>query len=332
MESPLPCRHFHRCLTVALAVGLTSFYSSDSRAADAPAPPKVKLAVLVVFDQMRGDYLDKWRPLFGPGGFDRLQTDGAWFDHCYYPYGTTTTGPGHASFLTGTCPDRHGIVNNNWHDRKAGDDAAEEGGVYCRGLAAYQLVPGSRDKKAKAKPVGNPDRLLSETLADVLKEATGGRAKVFGLSLKDRSAILPDRQAAGRGVLVRRASSSPRPTTATASAAVGRRRSTPTARPTAYFGKPWEPVPAGPRLRRSTAARTTWRARARGPAQGVGVPAPDLRRPATSPASEYYTALANSPFGNDLLLDFAKACVVDGAARPATTCRTCSSSASRRTT
>src|SRR5262245_37324576 len=29
----------------------------------AVAPPKVKLAVLVVFDQMRGDYVDRWRPL-----------------------------------------------------------------------------------------------------------------------------------------------------------------------------------------------------------------------------------------------------------------------------
>src|SRR4026209_1230873 len=49
----------------------------------AVAPPKVKLAVLVVFDQMLGDYVDRWRPLFGDGGFKRLQNDGAWFSHCY---------------------------------------------------------------------------------------------------------------------------------------------------------------------------------------------------------------------------------------------------------
>ncbi|MDT9126962.1 hypothetical protein, partial [Escherichia coli] len=39
--------------------------------------------------------------------------------------------------------------------------------------------------------VGNPDRMLAETVADTLKRATAGRGKVFGLSLKDRSAILP---------------------------------------------------------------------------------------------------------------------------------------------
>src|SRR5688572_12317489 len=80
----------------------------------APDQPRVKLAVLVVFDQLRGDYLEKWRGLFGRGGFARLQTDGAWFTHCHYPYGITTTGPGHASILTGTCPDRHGIIDNQW--------------------------------------------------------------------------------------------------------------------------------------------------------------------------------------------------------------------------
>ena len=61
-----------------------------------PLPPperKVRLAVLVVFDQMRGDYLERWRPLFGPNGFVRLQRDGAWFTHCHYPYGTTEIAP-----------------------------------------------------------------------------------------------------------------------------------------------------------------------------------------------------------------------------------------------
>src|SRR5262245_64588216 len=82
-----------------------------------PGKPRVKLAVLVVFDQLRGDYLEKWKPLFGKDGFTRLLTDGAWFTDCHYPYATTTTGPGHAAMLTGTCPDRHGIVNNDWSER-----------------------------------------------------------------------------------------------------------------------------------------------------------------------------------------------------------------------
>ena len=65
----------------------------------------------------------------------RLQTDGAWFTNCYYPYGTTQTGPGHASMLTGTCPDKHGIVQNDWYDRSLADT------VYCAGHPRYKLVP-----------------------------------------------------------------------------------------------------------------------------------------------------------------------------------------------
>src|SRR4051794_25438391 len=78
----------------AAAGGLTAAgHRRPARAAPPADRPRVKLAVLVVFDQMRGDFLDKWQPLFGEGGFARLQADGAWFTACYYPYGTTTTGP-----------------------------------------------------------------------------------------------------------------------------------------------------------------------------------------------------------------------------------------------
>src|SRR5947208_16815164 len=65
-----------------------------------PAPERPKLAVLLVFDQMRGDYVEKWRPLFGEGGFKRLQDEGAWFTNCHYPYAYTITAPGHASLST----------------------------------------------------------------------------------------------------------------------------------------------------------------------------------------------------------------------------------------
>src|ERR1700733_12680339 len=79
------------------------------------APPKhPKLVVMVVFDQMRGDYLKKWQPLFGEGGFKRLQADGAWFTNCHYPYADTVTAAGHTSLLTGCTPHEHGIIANSW--------------------------------------------------------------------------------------------------------------------------------------------------------------------------------------------------------------------------
>ena len=83
-------------------------------------PENPKLVVLVVFDQMRGDYIQKWRPLFGKDGFVRLETEGAWFVDCQYPYAITATGPGHSSMLTGCGPNVHGIIGNTWYDRASG--------------------------------------------------------------------------------------------------------------------------------------------------------------------------------------------------------------------
>src|SRR5262245_19073760 len=74
-------------------------------------PERPRLAVLVVFDQMRGDYLSRWESLFGEGGFRRLQQEGAWFQNCHYPYATTVTAAGHASLGTGAFPSKHGIID-----------------------------------------------------------------------------------------------------------------------------------------------------------------------------------------------------------------------------
>ena len=62
----------------------------------------------------------KWKPFFPPGGFRRLMDDGCWFSQCYYPYATTTTGPGHSSILAGTTLNYTGIIDNGWYDRLAG--------------------------------------------------------------------------------------------------------------------------------------------------------------------------------------------------------------------
>src|SRR5262245_5052494 len=180
------------CLTL---LGLLLALASSARC---EPPGRPKLAVVLVFDQMRGDYLSRWQHLFVRDGFRRLQTDGAWFDNCNYPYSMTATGPGHASILSGCSPDRHGIVANQWYDRETATL------VNCATFDRYERIPPApkaettaqppkkeEDDEPRAKGVGAPVRMLAPTLGDALKEATGGRGKVFGLSLKDRSALLP---------------------------------------------------------------------------------------------------------------------------------------------
>jgi Type I phosphodiesterase / nucleotide pyrophosphatase len=179
-------------LSLAASILCCSFWAS--RAAEPRADDsRPRLAVLVVVDQLRGDYLERWAKLFGEGGFRRLQTEGAWFQDCHYPYASTVTAPGHASIVTGCSPDKHGIVMNDWFDRAAGSK------VYCTASNRHHRVPPTKTEQGERAGVGNteppvgamsPERLLSPTLGDALKDATGGKARVIALSYKDRSAIL----------------------------------------------------------------------------------------------------------------------------------------------
>ena len=81
-------------------------------------PDRPKLVLVLVIDQFRYDYLIRFRPLFGPGGFNRLLEGGAVFTDCRFDYVTTMTGPGHATLLTGAYPSLHGIIENYWYDRE----------------------------------------------------------------------------------------------------------------------------------------------------------------------------------------------------------------------
>ncbi len=141
----------------------------------APAP---RLVVVVVVDQFRADYLERFRDQFGANGFNRLLREGAYFTSCFYPYAVTNTAPGHASIATGTTPSRHGIVNNSWYRNDLG-----------------RQVPAVFDEEAPLvgvdpRPGGaSPRMLMSSTLADQLRLATDNRAKVFGVAIKDRAAI-----------------------------------------------------------------------------------------------------------------------------------------------
>jgi hypothetical protein len=155
----------------------------------APATQLPKLVVLVVFDQMRGDYMSRWAELYGPDGFERMKKEGIWFSECYVPYACTSTGPGHASLSTGAPPSVHGIVENEWFDRKLGSR------VYCcqpsRPFDLIPPVPAELGKPSRGSGSGySPERFLAQTVGESLQEATKGKGRVFSLSIKDRTAVL----------------------------------------------------------------------------------------------------------------------------------------------
>src|SRR6202163_1122664 len=73
-----------------------------------------KLIVVIVIDQFRGDYLERYRDQLGEGGFRLLLDRGAYFADCYYNYANTMTAPGHATLFTGAYSSGHGILANEW--------------------------------------------------------------------------------------------------------------------------------------------------------------------------------------------------------------------------
>ena len=143
------------------------------------AQTKPKLVVGIVVDQMRQEYLYRYESKFGANGFNRLTRQGFMLKNAHYNYVPTETGPGHASIYTGTTPIIHGIVANDWYDRTSKKD------VNCVNDDQVAAVGGERGGKV------SPGRLLSSTITDELKLATQKQAKVVGVSIKDRGAVLP---------------------------------------------------------------------------------------------------------------------------------------------
>jgi predicted AlkP superfamily pyrophosphatase or phosphodiesterase len=162
-----------------------------------------KLIVIVVIDQFRGDYLNRDRAEFKGRGFRLFTEEGAWFTDCYYDYANTKTAPGHATIGTGAYTDGHGIEANDFWDASRSWDHK----VSSVEDERYQLVdlppasipanePGAPDTALKYVIGASPRNLRATTLGDELRLATNGRSRVYGISLKDRAAILPAGQAA----------------------------------------------------------------------------------------------------------------------------------------
>src|ERR1700693_508801 len=104
---PVTAQHFS--IQTAERKNSTKDVSGDSS--------KPKLVVILVVDQMRGDYVDKFQQQW-TGGLKRLVDEGAWFHEAAYPYGSTETCVGHTTISTGAFPASHGMIGNEWWDRE----------------------------------------------------------------------------------------------------------------------------------------------------------------------------------------------------------------------
>ena len=179
----------------AAATPKTRASARADAAAAAAIPPSAynahpKLGIILVIDQFREDYLERYRTDFKGRGFKLFLDKGAYFPDCYYDYANTKTAPGHSTIGTGAYSDGHGIANNDWWDLTRNKDRP----ISSVEDERYALVGAPADSKPAAG--SSPRNLRASTVGDELRLATAGQAKVFGISLKDRAAILPAGQAA----------------------------------------------------------------------------------------------------------------------------------------
>jgi predicted AlkP superfamily pyrophosphatase or phosphodiesterase len=262
---------------LALALALLTLIvtlpqASRAQARGAVATPDVKLVLLVAVDQYRYDYLTRFRGQF-TGGLAQMLARGATFTQAYLDHYPTVTAVGHATMLTGAKPAVSGIIGNDWFDRGLGAS------VTSVSDPATQLVGG-------VGTGSSPHRLLVSTLGDEMKNAAGDRApeqapKVFGLSLKDRSAVLP---AGHRG-----------------DGAYWYDTKTGSFVTSTYYRPEPHPWVAAFNARKQADGYAGVRWEFLDPATGPG-----RGMPAT-PGPQLYNAVFGSPFGNDLLRDFALA-------------------------
>ncbi|MGA2182212.1 MAG: alkaline phosphatase family protein [Bryobacteraceae bacterium] len=150
-------------------------------AAPAPRPPKLVLAVVI--DQFRYDYLLRFRKDYN-AGLARLLEHGAVFTDAHHIHYPTVTAVGHSTFLSGATPSSSGIVGNDWFDRESGQAVTSVSDPDTKLVGGALGTTGS-----------SPHRLLVSTVGDELK-MQGRHGKVIGISIKDRSAILPAGHAA----------------------------------------------------------------------------------------------------------------------------------------
>ncbi len=164
-------------LWTATALGVCLLASCGERVVPShPAVPS-RLVVALIYDQFGAAQLQKYLPYLSEDGAIKMGIRrGLFFSQAAYDYAGTYTAPGHTTIYAGAGPWKSGIVSN-----------------YLWSRTHHVSLPVMDDGEHRI--LGDPERFASPlpirapVVADQLKEATGGAAKVVSLSIKDRAAI-----------------------------------------------------------------------------------------------------------------------------------------------
>jgi hypothetical protein len=142
-------------------------------------PDKPRLVIGIVVEQLKYDQLERFRDRFGEDGIKKLINEGTYFKNASFEYMLTQSAPGHATIATGAEPSLHGITSDNWYLPLKNEL------IYCTRDLTVNPVGGSFESG-----LNSPVNLQASTFSDELEMATNKKSKVFGIGIKDNSAIL----------------------------------------------------------------------------------------------------------------------------------------------
>ena len=163
-------------------------------AAQAPAAHSApKLVLQITVDGLRGDLLDRYAENFSEGGFNYLINNGVVYKNAHYLHANTETIVGHTTLATGATPAVHGMVGNVWYHADSGDlgyniEDAKAPLIPTREeqIEGAQVDPAQQRARSSGR---SPRSILVPTFSDTLALASGGQARIFSISGKDRSAV-----------------------------------------------------------------------------------------------------------------------------------------------
>ncbi|MHC4552994.1 MAG: alkaline phosphatase family protein [Planctomycetota bacterium] len=154
---------------------------------------EIKLVLQITIDGLRGDLIDRYKGGFGDDGFAYLLKKGTVYTNAHYQHANTETIVGHTILATGAFPSENGMIGNVWFDDETGElsyniedpdapilptrEETEKSG---------QLDPSQKISRTKGR---SPSVILAASFSDTLAAYYGGRAKIFGVSGKDRGAV-----------------------------------------------------------------------------------------------------------------------------------------------
>ena len=160
-------------------------------AAEVSLAPRLVLQITV--DQLRGDLPRRYLKQMGQGGFRYLLEHGVVYTDAHHAHANTETIVGHATLATGAHPAAHGLIGNVWFDRASGQLTYNIEDPRYPLLSAGADVDKSTEidhTQKVAKTDGrSPAAIMVSTFSDELAIHTAGRAKIFGVSIKDRGAV-----------------------------------------------------------------------------------------------------------------------------------------------